>query len=51
MGEKTIDRPLRHIIDSMMQWTNNPKMSPQLKRDIEKLCAAARASKFYEEDV
>lgn len=38
---KTIDRPIKDIIQSIMRTVNDKKVTGQLARDLEKLCAYA----------
>ena len=45
---KTVDRPLKDIVRSVQELIKNPKMGEQLKRDLEKLCAAASVHPAYE---
>ena len=49
LKDVSIDRPLKDIVASIMHYTgNSPKMSLQMRRDLEKLCAAASAHPTYE---
>jgi hypothetical protein len=50
MTKETKDRPIRDIIDSLQLLIMSGKLKGQLARDIDKLCAAAATSRFYNEE-
>ena len=48
---ETIDRPIKDIIDSIMEAVVKGKIKGQLARDLEKLCGVAMTSSYYGNDL